>query len=874
MQIKYKIAAASLALIVTLSACGQKTDISERRKNRSSSERTAESDDIEEETTDEREPDDDDDEDYDYEAETWKDDYSYAYFSFGDRHGSYLEDEQSDAVIKAAESLKPVESRDMTFACDLDDWKLDIYKDGYSIYTRRLSDKGWFITDGAQNIYADSPELTALAVSSASDSSYGTDPYQEKIYYSVTCDEPTAEDEYVDAAVQCTEAWLTSLQSEDTDDYYRNTAFKIFVYDENGINQKCNYLSCGMVDGKKEFVVEICFTAEDCGENTFYDDYYQEGRYTEAGTFWSGQYICGRFRWEDGKCSLIRMTTRDGSGSIQNGLNGIFSENEYRNFYEFARREDYKEALENSFDPYGRYTVSRNLTQTEDGKPINIDIYTFSFDSQTDDTYTAIWDERAYINKQATYSTGLYFTDGGTGHMPDTLPKDFPLTFDNYDNDANPDFCCRYDSDDEGTYYVLESVQTDGRIFNLSGRAFEGGIYIAGCTDPSPRLQRTADICYIGWKKDENGYYPTDSNGERTKLPELNMYSDRLYLPDDLKLYSEDENKVTCFLWNNTASDITTDGTYSIEMNEGGEWKTVAENLQCTPVTVAPREHAEVTFDISSLTERYSTVYRIVLKGGENTALGEFWLEGEDVLNIKVEADDIAVGASYGAFTVTDNGYSPTEIKSAYITDGSSRYEAAVEEESSGRYVFISDSLPQKEGTYTLVVNDAAECNIVFKAPPSDLPEFTIDAAFKDDKLEIDMTCTADCTIKRTEAYKKGDKGWSASTLTAGVEDNFYSELDIKLKKNTKQTVTMRDYYSSYIDDEYLEEIYERFKEYLEEYGDDDEEMKEIGLDKDTTLSEFKEKMKSYYSADPEAEYLIEVVYEFEEKEYQIYVLK
>jgi hypothetical protein len=146
---------------------------------------------------------------------------------------------------------------------------------------------------------------------------------------------------------------------------------------------------------------------------------------------------------------------------------------------------------------------------------------------------------RTYMNRAMTYSTGVYFTDGETGKKIITYPKDFKLTFDNYDDDANPDYCIKYDEDEYGSYYALEGIQTDGRVFNISGRAYEGGIYVAGCFDPSPRLQRTAGMGWLGrgYDSDSGRYYPIDSSGNEIQLDDINMYSDRLYLPDELKYY-------------------------------------------------------------------------------------------------------------------------------------------------------------------------------------------------------------------------------------------------------------------------------------------------------------------------------------------------
>ena len=745
--------------------------------------------------------------------------------------------------------LKELDMDDITFIADNDEWELYLYDDnGYNEYRRRLTTDGWVLFCDDLSVYEDSPELNELigkAVKEKFDISGGTD---EQAYWSVDCDEPETEEEYLDAAVSCTDSWLKSLQSEDTDDHYRNESYEITVVEEESGHQKCNYLACGLVNEAKEFAVEICFTANDCGEGTFYDDYYQEGRYTYAGTYWSGQYICGRFRWENGKVSLINMSGRDGCDKILSGLDGI-TDTEYKNFYEFARRDDYQEVLDASFMSYGRFTASRNLTQTMDGKPINIDIYGFELTDETDDSYTGIWDMGAYINKKSTYSTGLYFTDNGTGHMPDTLPKDFSLTFDNYDGDANPDFCCRYDSDENGTYYVLHSIQTDGRIFNLSGRAFQGGIYIAGCTDPSPRLQRTDDMNYIGWKLDESGrYYPTGPDGEETVLPELNMYSDRYHLPNALKKYSEDEKSVTCFLWNNTENAVKTDSTYSIEVSEKGKWRTVAEGLSIDPVTVLPREYAEVTFDISSVKDRKEATYRIVLNSGDLTAYGKFILEGSPCDDLEIIAEDLYVGACCGRMVIKDHGVEPTLLRSAYITDGTKKYPLYFDANESTE--FFASELPDTAGSYKLVMNDTTECTVnIRELTDLSVPNIDTSADISDKEIKLTVTADEDCECFVSCVWKKGYKNWYQTIL--GMDN--YDTTD--LTKGVSTEMILNNEYISLLTDEDYEDMYEHVQEMFEEGETLPDYFDEIGIDKNTSKKEFIDKFKKYFACDPDGEY-------------------
>lgn len=789
-----------------------------------------------------------------------------------------IECETPENIINCLKQLQPLDLKELTLADDCD-WRICLKSsDEYSEFYRYSSDRGYVIADNSMNIYADSEELLKAVIDEISSDETDPENIEPKGYYSIDCPEPFTEEEYRKAGVACTEAWLTSLQGEDVDRFFRNKGFTITEADDWG-RTKCNYLSCGMVNGRKEFVAEICFTAEDCGDNTFYDKYYQEGRYTAAGTFWSGNYICGRFSWEKGKCSLLDMTTRDGCDRIQQGLNGI-SDSGYQTFFDFARRPDLHEAINNSFVPKG-WTVSANLTQTEDGKPINIDIYASGgeYYEETENTITTIWDKRAYINGKPTYSTGLYFTDGGTGHMPDTLPKGFRLTFDNYDGDANPDFCVRYDDDENGTFYVLESVQTDGRIFNLSGRAFEGGIYIAGCTNPSPRLQKTDDIPYVGWKIENGEYYPTDQNGERTVLPDLNMYSDRFYLPDSLKFYSQDENTVTCFLWNNTASPVTTDNKYSIEYFESGQWKKAAESLTTKAVTINPREHGEITYDISALKSRYNTYYRIVQQCGGLTAYGKFCLKGEKVSNMQYEAEDVILGQTIAKFTVADNGIfggtsSASAPENVLVKDGMDEYPLTVlhaltfRNQNEVKYYYDTSALPQKAGDYTLIIDGEEVCLLKITEPET-FPE--ISAAFKFTGTNADLTLLSkeNLLIKGAGIFKEEETVFSTIIGYATMYNN--DDFPLSLKADEPVTVKFANIiYEEIGDEEDLRQLYEFFSEAVKE--DDFADLyKEFDIADYNDYETFKKAILDYFYID-ENDNLLSIISfspENEEKAYQ-----
>ena len=770
-------------------------------------------------------------------------DFAELYFNQGYK-GYSLEDENLEKVISLCSGLHETDLKELTLS-DSEEWQLIL--GGEKTYSRVQSANGWVIVNNDMQIYDDSPELNAFACAVYVENQESSTPAPET-YYTISCSEPVAEEEYVRTAEQLLEAWLTSLQSDDTEEYYRNTGFSIALPEKRTdtyTSYKNHWLASGIVDGEKEFCVELCFTADDCGDNTFYDKYYQEGRYTVGGTFWSGQYLCGRFRYENGSCSLIDITSRDGSDRMQKGLNGI-PDGEYKTFFDFARRPDWREATDSSFEGYGNYTVSSNLTMTMDGVPLHIDVYCFGAESSTEDTISAVMDERSYnADHTKTYSSGVYYTDNGTGQKVLTLPKEFEITFDNYDGDGNPDYCIKYDEDENGSYYVLESVQSDGRIFNLSGRAWEGGIYLAGCDEPSPRLQISEKSRYIGWKYENGEYYPTDSAGNKIDLPELHMYSERYYLPDTMKLYSQDENTVYCFLWNNTGQDVTTDTEYAIEMLNNGEWLPVSEQNPAASVTIPPRSCAEIAYDISGIRNRVNTTYRIVQKCGNQTAYGNFWLDGSAVEHLSIESVSLEEGALSGSFTYADTGITSNKIQSVVITGNGKEYPLLLRERHADEiYFLLSDGIGLSAGTYQLIINNTVSREFEI-AQTQNWPEAAVSLSRSEDSLSLHVSADQPCVLEMAMIYhKKNGKYTALPYMPDETGIDIQSETEIKLS-------------NLYQDSEWTEYLYEM----IQEYGNEEElsYFSENGIDyqEGMTLEEFTEMLNKNTALSDSEEVLI-----------------
>ena len=709
-----------------------------------------------------------------------------------------FDDEDKKEIIAEINQLKRIfPDEEIYLYHDLDDIGISL-RSGFDTisFTRVYSSRGYVIQDNRLNLYEDSEKLSQV-VCEAIPSRDGDDSYvqddegNDTVYYSIACDEPTNAIEYRDAAVKCVDEWLSSMQDEATDDYYRNSYYELAEEHKN------NYLACGYVNGRKEFVVEVCFNAKDTGNDTFYDAYYQEGRYTEAGTYWSGNYICGRFAYEDGSCSLIDICTRDSSEYFHRDLTGIV-DGEYKTFYDFARREDLQELTDETFQYYMGDVVSKNLTMTSDGRLLNLNIYIRN--GQADQNKNTIYGDAAfctYLDGEMAYGTGVYFTDNETSTKWIEYPIDFKLVFDNYDGDPNPDYAVKYDEDQYGSYYVLESVQTDGRVFNLSGRAYEGGVYVAGCYEPSVRLQKTEDYAYVGWKYDEqtDKYIPTAYDRE-IELPDINMYSERLYLPENMKLYGAEENIVYCMVWNNTDETIELPVEYSIETFSNGEWTCISEGSLEDTIQIEPRCCAEVPFDISGIENRLKTKYRVVQSVGGTDVFGEFYMDGENVQNVMVgNTNPIMEGSLCGSLTINNLGSSNFEISDALLVndDGStditlisSGYGGNVLESGKSEEIrFVcSEAKPLKAGEYEAYVG-GQKCGKI-EVVPHESEASTVNAEVtpegEDIKLKLSFADGEDIRIEDIGIKQKQSGRWKKAynmksedlpdTITAGESYN------------------------------------------------------------------------------------------------------
>lgn len=698
--------------------------------------------------------------------------YSIAYMENGERY--VFSEEELEELKELLKEVFFTEISEIHILNDNSVWKLYLIGDDAPSmeYMLALTTDGYRILGPGGICTTDTPNLRDFLTKCQNNKQNST------AIFSTKCEEPITEAQYRDAAVYCVTEWLKECGKEDTLPQYQNLGFEIAP------ERKNNFLAGGYVDGRKEFLAEVCFSAEYPEAATFYSSH-EIAHYTKAGTFWEGVYLCARFCWEDGIISLLNFNGDD------RFLNG-FSTTQYHDFYEFSRRSDMEQAIADSYTPYMGKVVSKNMTMTENGRIINLDIYQMANIEVRENTVYGDPDFRTYEDGNPLYGTSVYFTDFGTSTKYIEYPKDFRLTFENYTNDGNPDYAILYDTDEHGAYYAIESVQSDGRVFNHSGRAYLGGIYVAGCFDPSPRLQRTETIPYIGWIINEQGeYVPTNNNGKPIQLPSINMYSDRLYLPDTLKIYAEDETSVTCFMWNNTADTLHTDQTYSIERLENEHWVTVAQGSLPESKSIEARNYAQLTYDLDLIADRISGRYRIVQQAGGETGYGEFFLSGKrkgSPLQVEMSDSVLWEGCYEGSFVVKNTDIVPRRISSITLKQDETQIPIILKNMQSNQVLAPQEELRIKfvctdgeylsAGSYTLQIDDAAEFPFEVSAVSFPKP-LTMQLRRSGKKYVLDVNCLGENLIEPVDVtiYQQINGAYKRTSLVC-TESNIHMQTE------------------------------------------------------------------------------------------------
>ncbi len=462
-------------------------------------------------------------------------------------------------------------------------------------------------------------------------------PEDRLVGLSIECDEPKTQEEYLSAARKIVAQWLDSLKDEE--ERYKLTSYTF----TDSLADNRVFHGDGYINGGREFVCYVGFDTPIEDEDSAF---YAVGTYDTFYHYYFGPGVLARFRWENGVCTLtaydeaFAMLTSD---SLKNGLYGISGgESGYKTFYDFMNdRENVDKWLAKEVfrDSLCRYMVSHNVMMLANGRVIFMDIgntdepeYSGGFataEYATTDMHQSFYDSEG----ESLYGSPVDYIDG-SGAVVMTYRVGFPIVFDDYNHDGNPDYAIRISSDDKGSVY-------DVRCMDINGTPWEDSeeVYIYGEFAESIRLQVSDSGGILKPVADENGgvrYEETKLFADKSntmhhdvsddELTDYRMYSQRFYLPDNLRLYDPSDREVICYFWNNTDEDVTVSGGYEIQRSSGGVWETVSSAKKLAPTKAGAGECAELSFDISDLPDGTAALYRIKITVNGKSVYGGFYM--------------------------------------------------------------------------------------------------------------------------------------------------------------------------------------------------------------------------------------------------------
>lgn len=479
---------------------------------------------------------------------------------------------------------------------------------------------------------------------------------------SVRCDEPTDQQEYLDTARAIVAQWLDTLKTEEGRYHLASYTFTDDLADNRVFHGD------GYVNGGREFVCYVGFDTPTDDDDTAF---YAAGTYDTFYHYYFGPGVLARFRWEDGVCTLIdyddafAMLTSD---RLKDGLYGISNnETEYKTFYDFMNDKDnvnrwLTKGLSNHLC---RYRFSHNVMMLANGNIIFVDIGNSDRPITVGENVTTDMHKYFYDSKMdGKYSSPVDYVDG-IGAVVMTYRDGFSIVFDDYNHDGNPDYALRIDSDEYGSTY-------DVRCMDINGTPWEDEdeIYIYGEFDESIRLQ-VSEKGYIlkpvddgngGIAYEEEQLFSDKSNTSHEIITEekdtsYRMYSQRFYLPEDLRCYTAEDSDIICYFWNNTVSPVSVGGAYEIQRKNGSNWETVATGTT-SATAVDGNSYAEVSFNISGITSDEIAVYRIKTTVNEKTVYGGFYYGTSAAASIEISTGQFPSFADKIQFEVNNTGLS------------------------------------------------------------------------------------------------------------------------------------------------------------------------------------------------------------------------
>ncbi len=567
----------------------------------------------------------------------------------------------------------------LTFSVEEEKHEIRIVKDKNNRYVS-LDGVEYPFTDSIRQIFEIYCEEEALGGVVAS----SENPAEALIGLSIACAEPKNQEEYLQTAREVVKPWLDSLQAR-TDEY----RLPSYTFSDK-LAENREFHGDGTVNGGREFVCYVAFETPTEEEDTVF---YAEGTYDTFYHYYFGPGILARFRWEDGVCTLMdydeafAMLTSD---RLKDGLYGISEEEpEYKTFYDFLNdKENVKTWLEQGYQSrLCSYRVSHNVMMLASGKVIFMDIGDSSYPEYDGDMVTSSMNKYYYdAEGDEKYSSPVDFIDG-QGAVVMTYREGFPVIYDDYNHDGNPDFAIRISSDEYGSTY-------DVRCMDVNGTPWEDNteVYIYGAFEESIRLQvYNGSSIYIPVKGDgdsvtyqEQRLFGDKSNATHPAitdeaLEDYRMYSQRFYLPEELRCYTQEDEKVICYFWNNTSKDITLKKEYEIQRKQGDVWETVAEGVM-EEGEVSAYGNEELTFDITGIPSQEMALYRVKTYVDDVPVYGGFYYGTKANVSLEVTGREFPDYTMSLDFDLTNTGISVIRPTSATLYyDGKKLYDASLD---------------------------------------------------------------------------------------------------------------------------------------------------------------------------------------------------
>lgn len=350
--------------------------------------------------------------------------------------------------------------------------------------------------------------------------------------------------------------------------------------------------------------------------------------------------------------------------NITENLYGInVNSSKYETFYDFMNDENaVKNYLSKTVSRSSDIVISHNVAMISDGNIFYIDIDCEYYEDLKNGKISGKMGDNFYdVNGEPSYSSPVRYDEANMCPYELTFTKDFRLVFDDYNCDGNADYTIKYDEDEKGSHYFISCLANDG-----SPRAGGQDIYMAGSFDDSIMLQKLSGESFLCWNiDDKTGKMTPVVNGEQTDknilkngIDKYRMYSQRYYLPENMKIYSENTSKIICYFWNNTEKDVSAGGKYYVEKLSDGTWEKVLDGKSVQNQNVKAYSFAKLAFDVADISDSEFSEYRIVMNIDDEKVYGGFFMGSKNSpkISIKPTKDNIPDNRTNINFDITNDG--------------------------------------------------------------------------------------------------------------------------------------------------------------------------------------------------------------------------